>query len=307
VYLEAVYRRPKLLATVLFSTQAVLLGFTASGCIVFASNILVAAGHTVSNWNERGIAVAVVLFVTVMHTFTPRAGVLLMNALGSIKVIVLLFVVITGFVVLGGGVKSVPDPHASFRHSFAGSVHSSGPYATALFKVLNSYAGWNNAAYVLNEVKRPVHTLKIAGPLGLGICALLYLLANVAYFAAATPAEISKSGVTVASYFVGKVFGHTAQRVISVFVALSALGNVITITFAQSRVNQELAKEGVIPFGQFWASNWPTGAPGPGLLLHFIPSFIVIIAIPAGDAYVSLPSQFHPPFSPSRKRASKSC
>ena len=61
VYLEAVYKRPKLLATVLFSTQAVLLGFTASGCIIFASNILVAADHTVTAWNERGIAVAVIL------------------------------------------------------------------------------------------------------------------------------------------------------------------------------------------------------------------------------------------------------
>jgi amino acid transporter len=43
------------------------------------------------------------------------------------------------------------------------------------------------------------------------------------------------------------VFGATAKRVISVFIALSALGNVITVTFAQSRVNQELAKEGVLP------------------------------------------------------------
>jgi amino acid transporter len=188
-------------------------------------------------------------------------------------------------VVLSGRVHSIPDPHASFRNSFADSVHSSGPYATALFKVLNSYTGWNNAAYVLNEVRRPVHTLKIAGPLGLGICGVLYLLANVAYFSAATPQEISKSGITVASYFVGKVFGSTAQRVISVFVALSALGNVLTITFAQSRVNQELAKEGVLPFSRFWASSWPVGSPSAGLLLHFIPSLIVIVAIPAGDAY----------------------
>lgn len=56
-------------------------------------------------------------------------------------------------------------------------------YATATFKVLNAYAGWSNVNYVLNEVKDPVRTLKIAGPLGLGICAVLYLLANVAYFA----------------------------------------------------------------------------------------------------------------------------
>ena len=48
---------------------------------------------------------------------------------------------------------------------------------------MNAYAGWSNVNYVLNNVKNPVRTLKIAGPLGLGICAILYLLANVAYFA----------------------------------------------------------------------------------------------------------------------------
>ncbi|TLD38307.1 high affinity methionine permease [Venturia nashicola] len=285
VYLEAVYKSPKLLATMVFSCYAILLGFTASGCIVFASNIIVAAGKTSTPWVQRGIAVVVIFWVTAVHTFTPKIGVAIMNGLSSLKVIILVFIVITGFVVLGGNVKSVPDPHKSFRNGFAGSVHSSGPYATALFKVLNSYAGWSNAAYVLNEVKRPVHTLKIAGPLGLGICGALYLLANIAYFSVATPKEISASGVTVASFFVKKVYGHTAQRVISAFVALSALGNVMTVTFAQSRVNQELAKEGVIPYGRFWASSWPAGSPSSGLLLHLIPSFIVIVAIPAGDAY----------------------
>ena len=157
---------------------------------------------------------------------------------------------------------------------------------------------------MLNEVRRPVRTLKIAGPLGLGICGVLYLLANVAFFAAATPAEIATSGNTVAAYFFGRVFGAAAERALryaplkveyrllanlltsalhSVLVALSAFGNVLTVTFAQARVNQELAKEGVIPFSRFWASGWPFGAPSAGLLLHFIPSFIVIVAIPFGE------------------------
>lgn len=34
VYLEAVYRRPKHLATVIFAANAIILGFTASNCIV---------------------------------------------------------------------------------------------------------------------------------------------------------------------------------------------------------------------------------------------------------------------------------
>lgn len=73
-------------------------------------------------------------------------------------------------------------------------------------------SSWSNAMYVLNEVKNPVHTVKIAGPLGLLICGVLYLLANVAYFAVATPQELATSGVTVASYFMGKVFGPAAKR-----------------------------------------------------------------------------------------------
>lgn len=36
VYLEAVYTRPRGLATIFYATQSILLGFTASGCIVFA-------------------------------------------------------------------------------------------------------------------------------------------------------------------------------------------------------------------------------------------------------------------------------
>ncbi len=114
----------------------------ASGCIVFATNIMVAAGRTATEWQQRGIAIAVIVFVTIVHTFIPKAGVVLMNVLSSIKVIILLFIVVTGWVVLGGGVKAVPDPHSSFRDAFAGSATSGNLYASALFKVLNSYAGY---------------------------------------------------------------------------------------------------------------------------------------------------------------------
>lgn len=76
----------------------------------------------------------------------------------------------------------------------------------------NDCVSYTNAMYVLNEVKNPVRTIKIAGPLGLITCGTLYILANVAYFAAATPEEVAKSGTTVAAFFMGKVFGSTAQK-----------------------------------------------------------------------------------------------
>jgi hypothetical protein len=74
--------------------------------------------------------------------------------------------------------------------------------------------------------------------------------------------------------------------------------------YSASRVNQELAKEGIpLPFGnRLWATNWPTqNAPFPGLVVHLISTVsnyvlvsqfmsffievIVIIAPPLSVAY----------------------
>jgi L-type amino acid transporter 9 len=110
-------------------------------------------------------------------------------------------------------------------------------YATSMFKVLYSYEGWQNANYILNDVRKPVHTLKIAGPLALGITATLYILANVAYFAyvshtpqekavpgphlhsASSKTDILASDTAVAPLFFENVFGTQAQRVLAAFVA----------------------------------------------------------------------------------------
>jgi amino acid transporter len=204
------------------------------------------------------------------------------NVLGTVKILILVFIVLTGLFLLTFGIATVPNPGASFKDPFVGSSRSSYDYALALFKVIATYAGWSNASYVLNEVKNPVQTLKIAGPLGLGVVGLLYGLANIAFFAAATPQEIGESGVTVAALFLGKVFGEGARRVAGVFVATSALGNIMTVTFSLSRVDQELTKEGMLPFSRFWASNWPTGSPSAALFLVFFYTSFIIVAVPFG-------------------------
>ncbi|KAF8889842.1 amino acid transporter [Infundibulicybe gibba] len=298
VYLEAVYKKPRYLVPSFSPPMPLFWDLRLPDAFM-----IVAAGRVSDRWTER-----VMVFVTLLQGFTPKIGIWVMNALSLFKIFILLFIVIAGWVVLAGGTR-VQDPHVNFRNAFEGSSKA---YATAMFKVLNAYAGWSNVNYVMNDVKNPVRTLKIAGPLGLGICAMLYLLANIAYFAAASKEEIRNSGVTVASLFFGKVFGAQAQKALSVFVALryvrsiySAPGlvihstqrfgalleyirNVMTVTYSASKVNQELAKEGIpLPFGnRFWASNWPTGkSPLPGLIVHLIPSLIIIIAPPPAVAY----------------------
>lgn len=50
-------------------------------------------------------------------------------------------------------------------------------------------------------------------------------------------------------------------------------------------VKQEIAKEGVLPFSRFWASNEPFRTPAAALVLHWIFAMIFIVAPPAGDLY----------------------
>jgi amino acid transporter len=153
----------------------------------------------------------------------------------------------------------------------------------AFLKVLSTYQGWSTAAYVLNEVKDPVRTLSIAGTLALSTVGILYTFTNIAYFAVATPKEISESGVTVAAFFMGKVFGDSARRAAAIFAALSALGNMMSVSFSLSRVDQELAKEGILPFSSFLARNSYYGTPAATLGLVFLTTSLTVTTIPFGD------------------------
>lgn len=93
--------------------------------------------------------------------------------------------------------------------------------------------GFSNVNYALSEVKNPARTIRIAGPLAIAVVAVLYMLANIAYFAGASKEEITSSGRLVAALLFRNVYGPRAERVLSVFVALSALGNVLSVVRIQ--------------------------------------------------------------------------
>jgi amino acid transporter len=77
--------------------------------------------------------------------------------------------------------------------------------------------------------------LKIAAPLAIGSVGILYMFVNIAYFAAVSKEEMLESGTVVAAVFFGNMFGKQAEKVMSVFVALSAFGNVLSVLFSQGR------------------------------------------------------------------------
>jgi amino acid transporter len=75
-----------------------------------------------------------------------------MNLISAVKLIILLFIVFTGFAVLGGGTR-VKDPHVNFRNSFDGITNNANGIVNALVNINYAYLGYNNAFNVVAEIK----------------------------------------------------------------------------------------------------------------------------------------------------------
>jgi amino acid transporter len=92
-------------------------------------------------------------------------------------------------------------------------------------------------------LQNPVKTIERNASYSLIVVTVLYLLANIAYFAAVPKHDIRTSGVTVASLFFNNVFGHAkGVKAFNLLIALSAFGNLIAVQIGQSRVIRECGR-----------------------------------------------------------------
>lgn len=111
------------------------------------------SGHEGTNWQIKGTALACYTLATLTLVFNTKYAYWFSNAVGIVKVCTILFVIITGFVVLGGNTK-VENPTANFKDAWSGSSNASAYGMTiALYRIIFSYGGYNNAFNVANEVK----------------------------------------------------------------------------------------------------------------------------------------------------------
>ncbi|MCJ1444355.1 MAG: hypothetical protein MMC23_004857 [Stictis urceolatum] len=294
VYLERIFRKPKYLTSCIFMAYVVLLGFSTPNCIVLGEYAMYALGVEQNRWNVRSVAVLAITAACTVHARAPRLGLCMINVLGVIKLMIILTIIIAGIAAVFSQ-NGLSKDHQSttfsrnFTDVFASSSTQPYAYATALLKVLYCFRGYNTANQVLSEVRKPVKTLRTAAPVALFLVSGAYLLTNIAYLCAVEKSDIASSGVVVAGHFFRNVFGDfVGEHLLPILIILSAFGSIAATSFAQARVNQELAKEDLIPVSHFWASNWPWGTPATGLFLHWLVSVSVIIVPPPGEIYAFL-------------------
>ncbi|OBR04204.1 High-affinity methionine permease [Colletotrichum higginsianum IMI 349063] len=286
VYLEQAYPRPKHFFPIAFAVQSVLLSFSSSNAIVLSRYLWRIAGKTPSPWELKGVAIAAYTFAVICVIAHNKYSLWATNIIGAIKIVTLVFISITGLVVLGGNLDHIPDPTANFRNSFEGTTDNGNDLATALVNVIFSYTGYSNAFNVVNEIKNPIPVLKRHATISVVVVSVLYMFCNVAYFAAVPKAEFRGAKEIAAAVFFTKVFGKgPAEQALNFLVLLSAFGNLLAVLIGSSRVIREIGRQGVLPWTEFWVNTKPFGTPIGPYLLKWVMTFIMIAAPPAGDAF----------------------
>ncbi|KAJ7773966.1 APC amino acid permease [Mycena metata] len=292
-YLEFIYRRPRFLVSCSFVAYTLIIGSAAANSIVFGEYVLHALDIQPTRFAARLVAVLVLTFCLLVHGTLLKFGVRLQNTLGAFKLLILAAIASLGILsLLGVPALAVRAPYErphnfdSLAHLWAGSGTGVNGFVTALYSVIWSFIGYANANYALSEVRNPVRTIKRAAPLAMGAVTVVYMAVNVAYFAVVSKEDILGSKRIVAALFFRNLFGPATERALSVFIALSTLGNLLAGQFTQGRVIQELGREGILPYSAFFASNKPFGAPLAGLLTQYLVSCAFVLGPPPGDAYL---------------------
>ena len=91
----------------------------------------------------------------------------------------------------------------NFIDAFNGSVTDVSNISYAFYGSLWSYNGWNSANYIAAESTNPSRDLPLTIVIGLPFIIVCYVLVNISYLTALTPAQISNSGaVAVVRFFI---------------------------------------------------------------------------------------------------------
>jgi APA family basic amino acid/polyamine antiporter len=186
---------------------------------------------------QRAIALAVIAALTAVHLRGVGPGRVVGNVLAALKVAALVLLVAVGFTL------GVDAPVA--ETAAAPVAPTAGGWLLALVAVMFTYAGWNAAAYVAEEVRDPGRTLPRALALGTGAVVALYLLLNALFLSVVPIGELATVEASVLDLVGDRLFGPAAGSVMAVVALLSLLASLSAMTLAGPRVYYAMARDGL--------------------------------------------------------------
>ncbi|XP_026727059.1 large neutral amino acids transporter small subunit 2 [Trichoplusia ni] len=184
------------------------------------------------------LAAVCLCILTAINCISVRWTMRIQDVFTSSKLLALIVIIISGIYYICIGHSE------NFQGAFDGEF-SAGNIALAFYSGLFAFGGWNYLNFVTEELQDPYKNLPRAIWIAMPMVTIIYVLANLAYFAVVTKMEMM-TNPAVAAVFGDRLFGGWSWM-IPVFVALSTFGGVNGVLFTSARLFATGAQEGHMP------------------------------------------------------------
>jgi len=199
---------------------------------------------------------AALLCITLFHLVDVRIGQRFQVATTALKL-----ALIGVFIVAGLWAPALPAGAAG-----TATIAPSGPaLSLALVFVFYAYSGWNAAAYVASEIRRPQRVLPMALLHGTAIVTVAYLLLNYV-FLRTVPLPALAGTVEIGALSAQRVFGTTGGAVMSGMLCLLLVSTISAMVLAGPRVLRTAGED--LPLLRPLAQPTSRGAPARAILLQ---------------------------------------
>ncbi|MEM6899611.1 MAG: amino acid permease [Pseudomonadota bacterium] len=243
-------------STIGFSAPVALAAMTFGAYTV--SSIMPDDGNAQTAWAERGLAVGLIIALTVVHTRRRETS-------GRFQAIFTLIKVAAIVILSVAGLSLVSDYQPVTLLPVSGDVTAltSSAFAVSLIYVNYAYTGWNVATYLTEELETPQISLpKVLFTGAFGVM-LLYILLN-AVFLLTTPMDLMAGEVEVGVIAARYVFGETGALFTGLVLGTLLISTVSAMTIAGPRVLQVVGQD--IPVFGFLARETEDGMPTTAVL-----------------------------------------
>ncbi|KAK9727635.1 hypothetical protein K7432_001718 [Basidiobolus ranarum] len=296
-YLAHAYPKPKTMLSytfiwcTLFADQPAAI---AANTAVFGKFVLFAiygspVEHTAApnGWLSRSIGLFAITLLLVLNSFSVKAAQRFHTSLTTVKILILLVICLSGLLALAGVIKVPEEARQNWSHPFANTNMNVGSTASALQKVFWGYGGWSTLCYSLGELRDPSKNMPRATTLGVGLTSILYITANIGFFAVVPLALALESKEILAAEFTYIVFGNYAGRIVlPVLIAISILGSLSAQIYTGARITVSAAKSRFIPCSQRISLLHPVyGTPVAALFFNCSMILLYLLASPPGDTF----------------------
>jgi APA family basic amino acid/polyamine antiporter len=208
-------------------------GGMAAVAIIFSSYFRALTGVA---WNDSVIAAVVLLILTGINCLGARAGSNVQSALMLLKIGAIAVLVMLGFALGGGSLKSGPLLAQPVSFGLLKSV------GAAMVPIAFTYGGWQTATFVAGEMRNAQRDLSRGLLLGVAAVVGLYLAVNLACLRVLGPTGLDAT-TTPASDVMRIALGERGAQWIAVGIAISTLGFLSQSMLTGPRVYYAMARD----------------------------------------------------------------